>query len=135
MVVLGISAPSSEHRTPKKGYQKTRLPIIATLYHFPIFHFLSYKKCLDLLPFSKRLSHLPRLPPPRDRIHKLLPADGMHLVSRLTQGHDDAELVAGGADVVRALVAQTDHHATHDVADSKAICYPHAVFFRCAHVL
>lgn len=67
---------------------------------------------------SRWFRHLPGLSTPRHHVPHLLPTDRHHGVPLLRRGDDDAELIARGADVVVAFVAQRDHARQDNVADA-----------------
>ena len=55
---------------------------------------------------SKWLGDFSVLIDARLRVSVLLPADGVHSVAGLARGHDDAEFVTCGREIVAGLVAQ-----------------------------
>ena len=55
---------------------------------------------------SEWLCNLPTLRLPSYGVLELLPADGIHLIALFAGSHDDAQLVACGAEVVGGLVTK-----------------------------
>jgi len=70
---------------------------------------------------SKRLSCLPRLRLPTDRVPKLLPTNRMHNPPLFTSSQHDTKFVAIRSDVVIAAISQTNDRASDQITHPEAL--------------
>lgn len=84
---------------------------------------------------SNRFRNLPNLHHPRLLIHKLSPANRHHLIPRLANSHDDAQLVLRCAAEIAPLVSQTDYNRPYNISHAKALRDFYLVDLRRADVL
>ncbi|KAL5397290.1 hypothetical protein PMIN02_002383 [Paraphaeosphaeria minitans] len=83
----------------------------------------------------ERLRNLPRLSPPRPHIPDLLPTNRHQYLSALPPRNHNTQFVLRSAQIIPALVPQTNHHGADQVADSKAILHGDFILLRRADVL
>src|SRR5690242_20914270 len=86
-------------------------------------------------PPSQRLRSLPRLRPPRDRVPKLPPTNRIHQPPLLAPRHDHTKRILARADIVIALIAQTNHRAPDQIADAETLVHLNLVLLRGPDVL